>query len=285
MLDNETFLSNRGMRVSISDKRNIKVIKTSHYRVIANYNILKNYGVLNPNNVEKFPASTLSFSKVTDRCDNLIELGLLHGPSVYSDEYSNYAVRSPSIIGRLKEEQVVLLYYLRNENFDERYITEGDYYKTFFSKIQKGYLNSAFNKNLNYSKDEIKTIKENNFVDLAKSEDIPNYEKYEKIISTASPIDFDSSILETDEIAGLEKYCRLENNKYVYQIGDVTISRLKVLRCYSALKKQDNNLDKDALLYCITKGSYINPDRFEMIKKAVSFISNKGENNELFKRV
>lgn len=269
MLENEKFLCDRGIKVSLQDGEGICTIETPYYIIKDNYAAAKEYGLLDyrdNENSRKFAATALINSNLADRCDRMIELGLLHGSTNLYDN-GNYAYNCPSVFYTFTEEKYMLLYYLKSTN------TITDYYQRIFSRTCK--LSHEFkHNNLNFAlntKEEIEMFEANNFImPEQKKENIPNFDLYEYITSSMSYSNVNPEILEDSKIKKLEEQFRVFGNDYVYQIDNQTISRYKVLRYYDALKKQGLENKDDALLYCITKESYMNKNTFNNIKESIT---------------
>ena len=267
MLLNEQYLTSMGLNVSISNKTNIKVLQTPREKIEENLNAYKLYGFFDSRDMSTLPPSMLSFyTKVADRCDKLIELGLLNC------QYSNYAALHPTIINVISEEVFSLLYKLKRENTNE------SYYQIISSKTRKGVLdscitNKSYNKNivLGYdfgTKEKVEAFKQENFINQMDDKYIPNASEYEEIITRENPITYKDDILTDEKIKVLEEQYRVDNNPYQYKIGNEIISRLKVLRCYSALKEKGIT-DDNAFLYSVTRGMYLDEKTFNLIKTSV----------------
>ena len=97
---------------------------------------------------------------------------------------------------------------------------------------------------------------------------IPKASEYEEIIIRENPIKYSEDILTDEKIRTLEEQYRVDNNPYQYKIGEEIISRLKVLRCYSALKEYGIT-DDNAFLYSVTRGMYLDEKTFNLIKTSV----------------
>lgn len=264
MLSNEEYLTSLGLNVSISNKTNIKVLQTPREKIEENVRTYKTYGFFN-RDMSSFPPSAFSFSKVADKCDRLVELGLLHNFNI------NYAVSNPSVINCMREENFALLYKLKRENSIE------DYYNIIFSQYQRyrqllnRCLTTKCSKKFGYNLgtvEEIEAFKQENFINQMNDTYIPNASKYEEIITKENPITYQDDILTDENIKTLEENYRVDNNPYQYKIGEEIISRLKVLRCYSALKEKGIT-DDNAFLYSVTRGMYLDEKTFNLIKTSV----------------
>lgn len=265
MLSNEQYLTSMGLNVSISNKTNIKVLETPREKIEENLNTYKLYGFFEARDKSTLPPSIFSFTKVADKCDKLIEVGLLHNAN------NNYTITFPTIINTMREENFALLYKLKRENSID------NYYNIIFSQYRKDkqLLNSClthksskkFGYNLGTS-EEIDAFKQEHFIEQMDDRYIPNASRYEDIITRENPINYQDDILTDEKIKKLEEQYRVDNNPYQYKIGNEIISRLKVLRCYSTLKSKGIT-DDNALLYSVTRGMYLDEKTFNMLKSAV----------------
>lgn len=274
MLQNEKFLTGLGLDVSISRGANMKLLKTPHYRILENFNIYANYQVLDKNDVSNFSPSAFSFSSVADRCDKLIEIGLLHEPGI------NYVSQYPSIINSLREESYALLSKLKKE------YSKQEYYDLVFSgqgRAPAACLTRKASNKFGFSlgsPEEIQAFKQDNFIEQTSEEFLPNSSLYEDIITKSAPISYSPEILEDENISLLEQQYRDAANPFVYKFSDQTISRPKVLRCYQTLKSSGKALGDDALMYTITRGTYLDDATFQNIASQISYSYNRGESKD-----
>lgn len=263
IMTNEEFLTNLGLNVSLSNKTNLKLLQTPKEKIIENINTYKLYGFFNEKDISTIIPSALAFYKVADKCDKLIEIGLLHSSS------NNYTLLHPSVIQLMREENYALLYMLKREKTTE------EYYKLIFSKTRSSGLDRCLTTKsptkFGYklcSDVEIETFKQENFINQMDDKYISNANYYEEIITKENPITYQDDILTDEKIKVLEEQYRVDNNPYQYKIGNEIISRLKVLRCYSALKEK-GIIDDNALLYSVTRGMYLDEKTFNTIKAVV----------------
>ena len=263
IMTNEEFLTNLGLNVSLSNKTNLKLLQTPKEKIIENINTYKLYGFFNEKDISTIIPSALAFYKVADKCDKLIEIGLLHSSS------NNYTLLHPSVIQLMREENYALLYMLKREKTTE------EYYKLIFSKARSSGLDRCLTTKsptkFGYklcSDVEIETFKQENFINQMDDKYISNANYYEEIITKENPITYQDDILTDEKIKVLEEQYRVDNNPYQYKIGNEIISRLKVLRCYSALKEK-GIIDDNALLYSVTRGMYLDEKTFNTIKAVV----------------
>lgn len=266
MISNEQYLTSMGLNVSISDKTNIKVLETPREKIDENLNSYKLYGFFDSRDMSTLPPSMFSFSKVADKCDKLIEIGLLHNAN------NNYTITFPTIINTMREENFALLYKLKRENNKDEYynLVFSQYYKRNIQSLNRC-LTTKCSKKFGYNLgtiEEIEAFKQENFMDQTDNKYIPNASKYEEILTKENPITYQDAILTDEKIRVLEEQYRVDNNPYQYKIGNEIISRLKVLRCYSSLKEKGIS-DDNALLYSVTRGMYLDEKTFNMLKIAV----------------
>ena len=266
MISNEQYLTSMGLNVSISDKTNIKVLETPREKIDENLNSYKLYGFFDSRDMSTLPPSMFSFSKVADKCDKLIEIGLLHNAN------NNYTITFPTIINTMREENFALLSKLKRENNKDEYynLVFSQYYKRNIQSLNRC-LTTKCSKKFGYNLgtiEEIETFKQENFMDQTDNKYIPNASKYEEILTKENPITYQDAILTDEKIRVLEEQYRVDNNPYQYKIGNEIISRLKVLRCYSSLKEKGIS-DDNALLYSVTRGMYLDEKTFNMLKIAV----------------
>lgn len=266
MISNEQYLTSMGLNVSISNKTNIKVLETPREKIDENLNTYKLYGFFEARDKSTLPPSMFSFSKVADKCDKLIEIGLLYNTT------NNYTITFPTIINAMREENFALLYKLKRENSIDNYynLIFSQYYKRNIQSLNSC-LTTKCSKKFGYNlgtPEEINTFKQEHFIDQMDDRYIPNASRYEEIITRENPINYQDDILIDEKIKNLEEHYRVDNNPYQYKIGNEIISRLKVLRCYSTLKAKGIT-DDNALLYSVTRGMYLDEETFNMLKTSV----------------
>lgn len=270
MRANETFLTSKDYDISIISKEGIKTLKTPHDHVVNNYNIYSLYNILTANTKTKFPVSVFSFSSVLEKCDMFIELGLLNSLAEDSVPNDNYVANNPSVINTINNEIFALLYKIKAE------MSPQEYYGTVFSKNRIGCLDrdSICRHKLGYplnSKTEITEFIKNNFVNILDDKYLEHAQEYEKIIESDDSYDYNPDILNNELINDLEAHNRPNAQEYIYEIAGSRISRLKVLRNASIIVSYGLPLTKEALVYCITRGSYLNETNFRKIASYIGF--------------
>ena len=114
---------------------------------------------------------------------------------------------------------------------------------------------------------ELEEFEHNNFVDV--KEEIPNYYKYESLVSAINTDSYDKNVISLPLIDKLET--ENKKNEFVYKFGEQIISRQKVLRISSVLNKCLNEFNEEMLFFAITKGSYINEEVLSKIKNDISY--------------
>ena len=260
---NEEFLQSKGFSISIADGGNVKVLKTRHNVIRDNYQIYLEYGIINENDIEGFPLSVLSFKNVLEHLDNLVELGLLDDYIKTENPQNAYAIMYPSTIQCLTQEEVLFLYHLKSST------SKSEYYDILASKKFKGTLArtdiASMMKNEGLNKKSSDKYKEKYFVNL--SDRIPNYNTYLESIYKVNLITHEESILDDSLIQELESNYKV--TEYSYQFGNQIISRLKVLRNFTALRKF-GYINEDALLFCITYGSYLDNETLSIIRTSLN---------------
>ena len=258
---NEEFLNEKGFIVSIANGGNVKTLKSRHFLIRDNYQIYQNYGVIDEQNIDGFPLSALTFTNVLEHLDILVELGLLDDYLVTERPENSYAIMYPSIIQNLKQEYILFLYHLKS------CISEDEYYEIIVNKngtlAKSDILTMMENEGLTKSNTE--SYKEKYFVVL--SDRIANYGEYLNCIYKANLITYDEAILSDPLIKMLESNHKVTNYSYIF--GNQVISRLKVLRYFTALRRF-GYIDEDSLLFCITYGSYIDENAFRVINGSLN---------------
>ena len=259
---NEEFLTSKGFNVSISEEVNVKTLKTRHAVIRDNYEAFVNYGIIDPNNLERFYISALTFSNVLEHLDNLVEVGLLDDCLETEKPQCAYTSIHSSVIQNTTPEKYMFLYKLKaSMSLDE-------YYGVIFNKYKQGMLAistiTTMMRNEGLDSKTAKDYAKNNFVSLENI--IPNYELYLDCIYRANLVTHNEAILNDPLIQELENNYKV--TKYSYRIGNQTISRLKVLRNFTALRNF-GYIDEEALLFCITYNSYIDEATLNNIKGAL----------------
>lgn len=279
LLENEKFLRNLGYDVSIASEKSAKTLKTPNYKIRENYELLKLYGILDAVEPENFSTSAFAYSLIDDKCDKFIELGLLNGSDIVRYPNSNYIAKFPSAISFMRNEIYMLLYKLKKDK------TPTEYYDTIFSEYVEGRLSpKVYKDKLNYrinTEEEIEEFKNENFIE--QNDYINNSNIYEEVILSNMPINYSNEVLLIPEIKELE-----ENNKennYIYKIGNQIISRLKVLRCLTALKQTLVKIDKEAIMYSLVRGTYLDESTFLNIANTIGYSYKGGLNNGISKNI
>ena len=160
----------------------------------------------------------------------------------------------------MKIDFFAVLYKLKNE------MSSDEYYRTVFS--ENGKLNTAFYQNGYRQILQGKNFSDflgDTFVDFAHCSYLPNYSSFEQIIVQNFQPDYDSSILNDPLIKKLETYHHVNDHDFQYVFGNVVVSRFKVLRIYSVLKKQENIDLEEALLFAITYNSLLSEQSLQVI--------------------
>lgn len=265
MKENERFLQELGFDVSLARAKNITTIKTPHKKLLENLQILTQYQIYDESNKNSFPVSTLAFSDLITKCDSAIEVELLNP---MNKEHGNYLKKYPSKIQMVKKEYIASLYKLKGESSFDIY-NENVYAKKEPEKLNSEFVSDGFRK-LAHGKSLDEFVK-NNFINFSTSKYLPNYKKYKAIITKNFAISFNKDILNDPLIQNLETYHHVIGHDLQYVFGTVIISRLKVLRIYSILKKNHVENLEEALLFAITYNSLLNEESLDLIFATLKF--------------
>ncbi len=249
----------------------------------------------------KLPVSFFK-SDIEDKLHLLIELGLLNPPM--TDEFIKYEDSIPltdRFINNHPNENIRNYYSRFMSKFTNLTDADCDYlfiklhdlgpeefYKGFFSVNKAGEGRGAYiTERATVSREDIDGMVANKFVKDwypayinnfdRYNLDISDYNEYIKYASDAPTTYYDESILEDPLIKKLEeKHCildkvvedsvlREEKNNSVYMFGNTIISRHKVLKNASILKKKYGFLNEDMLLTSIVRKSYLTEEAFQSI--------------------
>ena len=183
-------------------------------------------------------------------------------------EHGNYLKKYPSKIQMIKKEYIASLYKLKGESsfgtYNENVYAKKEPEKLNYEFVSDGFMKLAHGKSL----DE---FVKNNFINFSTSKYIPNYKKYKAIIAKNLDISFEEDILNDPLIQNLETYHHVIGHDLQYVFGAVIISRLKVLRIYSILKKNHVENLEEALLFAITYNSLLNEESLDLIFTTLKF--------------
>ena len=101
------------------------------------------------------------------------------------------------------------------------------------------------------------------------NEDIMNFELLEKEYSKLESQNIVSYDENNSFISSLDEKFGIENSKYIYKIGKQSISRLKVIRIYNALKSNNKFSEEDIKTFALLYGTYINPNTYKYVKDMI----------------
>lgn len=132
-----------------------------------------------------------------------------------------------------------------------------------------------------------KMIQQNNFQfvkfklkDNFESKQLRLFDELEFLISKSEgvSIEFSKKDLNNGDsiLSKLEDYVPIDNKK-VYIINGITISKNKVLRLYHILKLKSFPVDINMMLYIMSRNSYLTQEQFDMLKTGMIKIMNQGE--------
>lgn len=261
LIQNERFLRSKGLNVSLSDQNGCsKILRMPHKQLLENFDIVCKYGICDGKKID-FPLTILSsVSSLTDKLDNFIEVGFLGDSEKQGEEFGNYIKIHGGSINHINSRLYPVLYKMKRD-MDTR-----DYYNLLFSSSRYGCLKKEFTNDmfgLGIENDEVfsKYLKDN-FIDP--SSYLGNTTMYDSIINS----DIEPS---RQVIRDLDSRFMDKDNPLVYRIGNNVISRNKVIRNYGKLVNSKIELNNDALMYSIVRGSYLNMDEVKAIANDIGY--------------
>ena len=261
LIQNERFLRSKGLNVSLSDQNGCsKILRMPHKQLLENFDIVCKYGICDGKKID-FPLTILSsVSSLTDKLDNFIEVGLLGDSEKQGEEFGNYIKIHGGSINHINSRLYPVLYKMKRD-MDTR-----DYYNLLFSSSRYGCLKKEFTNDmfgLGIENDEVfsKYLKDNFIVP---SSYLGNTTMYDSIINS----DIEPS---RQVIRDLDSRFMDKDNPLVYRIGNNVISRNKVIRNYGKLVNSKIELNNDALMYSIVRGSYLNMDEVKAIANDIGY--------------
>ena len=261
LIQNERFLRSKGLNVSLSDQNGCsKILRMPHKQLLENFDIVCKYGICDGKKID-FPLTILSsVSGLTDKLDNFIEVGLLGDSEKQGEEFGNYIKIHGGSINHINSRLYPVLYKMRRD-MDTR-----DYYNLLFSSSRYGCLKKEFTSDmfgLGIENDEVfsKYLKDNF---IAPSSYLGDTTMYDSIINS----DIEPS---RQVIKDLDNRFMDKDNPLIYRIGKNVISRNKVIRNYGKLVSSKIELNNDALMYSIVRGSYLNMDEVKAIASDIGY--------------
>lgn len=261
LIQNERFLRSKGLNVSLSDQNGCsKILRMPHKQLLENFDIVCKYGICDGKKID-FPLTILSsVSGLTDKLDSFIEVGLLGDSEKQGEEFGNYIKIHGGSINHINSRLYPVLYKMRRD-MDTR-----DYYNLLFSSSRYGCLKKEFTSDmfgLGIENDEVfsKYLKDNF---IAPSSYLGDTTMYDSIINS----DIEPS---RQVIKDLDNRFMDKDNPLIYRIGNNVISRNKVIRNYGKLVSSKIELNNDALMYSIVRGSYLNMDEVKAIASDIGY--------------
>lgn len=259
IIANYEYLKTEGVDISFKDAISKRILTMNSETIKRNTKIINYYGL------SKVPSLYL-ISYLDEKCDKFTELELLSASEAKHKTYSNAVATFPTILAKTPEELFMLLYR------EKRALSKNDFYRRIFSESRQGNFKTYLTRDkLGYrlkTKEDIETFFASEFINP--SAQIPEYETYKKALNENKSFEYDKNILLLPEIIELEEY-KDENNSLIYRFESEAISVHKVLSNYSALQKSGIPLSKEALMFCICEGSYLNEEAFNMISNIIGF--------------
>ena len=233
-------------------KRNGSLLDYPHKRIKEVERILKTYGLKEQ---DYFESATTVFALMhqADVLDLAIELNML--------DY-------------LKENQSRFILSINDNSFDEIYVASLD---------KEKYLKKTWKKDFKGERRESIALKQSDIRKMIEYNPsiipyrIVNDEKYQKLFRTFdnrmknAVFDINSALQEIEDnlfspLNVLEENFKV--NDYLYVVHGIRISRLKVLRIYSALKNietHNDNAVNNKLIYAISKNSYMTSSDVKLV--------------------
>ena len=261
LIQNERFLRSKGLNVSLSDQNGCsKILRMPHKQLLENFDAVCKYGICDGKKID-FPLTILSsVSGLTDKLDSFIEVGLLGDSEKQGEEFGNYIKIHGGSINHINSRLYPVLYKMRRD-MDTR-----DYYNLLFSSSRYGCLKKEFTSDmfgLGIENDEVfsKYLKDNF---IAPSSYLGDTTMYDSIINS----DIEPS---RQVIKDLDNRFMDKDNPLIYRIGNNVISRNKVIRNYGKLVSSKIELNNDALMYSIVRGSYLNMDEVKAIASDIGY--------------
>lgn len=261
LIQNERFLRSKGLNVSLSDQNGCsKILRMPHKQLLENFDVVCKYGICDGKKID-FPLTILSsVSGLTDKLDSFIEVGLLGDSEKQGEEFGNYIKIHGGSINHINSRLYPVLYKMRRD-MDTR-----DYYNLLFSSSRYGCLKKEFTSDmfgLGIENDEVfsKYLKDNF---IAPSSYLGDTTMYDSIINS----DIEPS---REVIKDLDNRFMDKDNPLIYRIGNNVISRNKVIKNYGKLVSSKIELNNDALMYSIVRGSYLNMDEVKAIASDIGY--------------
>ena len=296
--ENKAIFANK---LDLENLDNIWVLMKDPSLIKKNVKLFKQFGFKDV----KIPA--LIIVDLEEKIHIATELGLLNSPrnTVFREierivpRFDEYELK-----GRKRKESI-LNYYHRNISrlattsyndyiywfYKIQNSSREEFYQLFFSSKKAGSKSSIdliddIDKGITYDNNRMNSFINDNFI-VDYSSLIDNYNVYTDIISKYNESSdreiepyYDESLLDEDLVCQLEDFVSNDDdfssgrkkvilNKYVYVFGNIIVSRYKVLRNLTALKKQFGYIDYNMLLTSIVYNSYFNKDIFEEIRDSI----------------
>lgn len=254
--------------------------------------IIKNYETFNIYNITEPAPTSFLIKSLPEKCDSLIECGLLDPrENSESTKKSAFVNRSSTWINYCNPGMGLLLQDLYDKKiaeengelrsddevkwddmFSEKYVTTvGDKKVKGISVKTKFSVNMLINdKDFSYLKTQegIEKYKEENGLVITNSDNFDKFDQMEKIAYS----NLDSNEDEKDDfIKYLDDSFGVSDNKFIYIINNHVISRLKVLRIYNNLKDNEDFSLEEIKFFALTYGKYFDEESYEQIKEMTGY--------------
>lgn len=258
---NLKLLESMGYDRKVLLERNVKTLLSSHVTTLGNLKKLRLYEFLvddNPN----FPLSTLFASKIMDRIDSYIELGL-----------EKYILDNPSNLASYVNGRVERIYALKQKGYPYMTIHNGKqrmHRHAYDLTLPCGLSDEMINEIV--PKDAYGVLKGNRLGELL--------EKY-------TPMSITNETLNSPLVKEMDERYKVSNLSYNF--NGVVISRKKFLRNYEFLVNTDliSEEDKDTekiLLVSAIHNSILSMDEIEKVNNSLNGCMTVGGNNGILKK-
>lgn len=271
---NEEFFKEKALSYNFTDERNKTALLKPNYVIRKNYDTLVEYGILAK--YEKYhesnliPSTVFVSSDLREKCDKLIEVGLLNPEIEDKEPNANYVAHNPTILFTLSEKALLKLSVQK-----QLASSDIDFYRNILGvDLNNGSIKATFVGGANKYGSELADskafdeYKKNNSI-TGCDELMSNYELLEKEyckLESQNIVSYDEN---NSFISSLDEKFGIENSKYIYKIGKQSISRLKVIRIYNALKSNNKFNEEDIKTFALLYGTYINPNTYKYVKDMI----------------
>lgn len=182
----------------------------------------------------------------------------------------DYALKNPSSISPSQRFKFYLIKLARKAGLENTEI-----FGNYTTPQKEIYLKTkAILEAKRLSKDIDEIYKSYDAIDI----NIPNKNLYDNLFDYVSVNDISEEVLEDKNIKALDKFKESDD---LYNFNGTKISRKKVLRYYTVLKKNKKDVDMSGIMYCIIYGSMLDENDFNNIDSLVKSVVSFEPNNDI----